>query len=745
MAQSNPVTIRDFSQGRFAKDVVSPALIPQNSVANSLNVNYDEIIGSGKVRNGATALGSPPALGFPAIGLAEFVPRSGSLIGSELVTNGNFTGSATGWTLGTGWSYGTNNAQWNTPGGVELVTNGGFTGSASGWTLNASGFGDWMYNTNKVSAASLGGDVQQSGVSLIEGASYVMTFNTSSMTGTIFGYLGVFNDNIGQDQPDFTTSGTHVATFSNVPFTVTSFGIGTLGGSFVGNLTNISLKEIVPSGPLSQDIGLVAGQEYTGVITTGGDFGTVTVQLGSMGDSFVIAAGQSSVPLTGFAGGDSVLYIYADNTFDGTVDGVSVKQQFNRLLLSVFNGSTPTGGTLYVWDGSSWTASNLNFLTNYIKCRFSTLGGSEFFTNSSEGMYTSTDGLSWSNGAPNNCIVGPLPSLVYRYSQRMLAAGDPSIPDRVYFSSVIDPTSSPFITWNVDPATGDWIDVNPDDGGTITGFSEASTFLLVFKDTGMYRMDVVNKTVDPDNIFNVGAVNQECIVLCQGVVYFFSGKDIRRTNGGYPEQISRTGVQDIIDTMTPSQWQNVGGGTDGLNVWWSLGNIVLNQGQDEQRTINDCVIKFSTRDQTWSVHSYSANYTFFAQYTDNNGPLLRAANDGGGVATIDLGTTDDGNPIYFFLDTQELEFGNRATLKEISDEFAIFLKNGGSSTMSGRTDMGDFQPLLVSLADRVNIGKDINLQGSYFVFRWEGQSTGTSPVFEGLYFEKVTDKGVVKL
>jgi hypothetical protein len=32
------------------------------------------------------------------------------VLGAELITNGSFTGNATGWTLGTGWAYGSNNA-----------------------------------------------------------------------------------------------------------------------------------------------------------------------------------------------------------------------------------------------------------------------------------------------------------------------------------------------------------------------------------------------------------------------------------------------------------------------------------------------------------------------------------------------------------------------------------------------------------------------------------------------------------
>jgi len=44
---------------------------------------------------------------------AEGLIETASVLGSELVTNGTFTGSATGWTLGSGWTYGTNNVSYD--------------------------------------------------------------------------------------------------------------------------------------------------------------------------------------------------------------------------------------------------------------------------------------------------------------------------------------------------------------------------------------------------------------------------------------------------------------------------------------------------------------------------------------------------------------------------------------------------------------------------------------------------------
>jgi hypothetical protein len=409
-----------------------------------------------------------------------------------------------------------------------------------------------------------------------------------------------------------------------------------------------------------------------------------------------------------------------------------------NLLLAVYKGASTA--TIYYYNGT-WNTSGTTTLSNTAKNRFENLGGRVFQTNSVNGMLSSADGNTW---ATTDCIGASdaKPSLIKRFSGRLLAAGDPTYPDRIYFSSIIDPSANPFITWNADAATGDWMDINPDDGGYLTGFSESSTFLLVFKNTGMYRLDAVSKTVDAQNIFNVGAVNQESIVLCQGVTYYFSGVDIRRTNGGYPEQISRAGVQDIINAIPQASWANVAGATDGLNVYWSVGNVTLRTGQDNQETITNCWIKYSPRDQSWSVHSYADSFSFLAQYTDTNGQLVRGASDDGDVHTINLGTTDNTTPISYLLEGQDLEFGSRALWKTISDKIIVYMKSGGKGKIQFIINGNDEKSVDMVLDKRVNIGKDINISGNFMSFKWFGESEYTSPILEGYEIQEITSQGI---
>lgn len=411
-----------------------------------------------------------------------------------------------------------------------------------------------------------------------------------------------------------------------------------------------------------------------------------------------------------------------------------------NLLLSVFQGTDTA--SLYYFD-TSWHTSDLVSTTNASKFRFTTFGGSAFVTNDTDGMSSSTNGSHWVSGASNNCIPYPIsPSLIYRYGQRLLASGDLQNPSRVYFSSIIDPQASPFITWNTG-ADGDWIDINPDDGGYITGFSLSSTFLIVFKNTGMYRLDTINKTVNPDNIFDVGAISQEAVASCQGITYFYSGTGIYRTNGGYPELISRTGFQDVIDAVPMSFWNHVSLGSDGFNVFASVGNVILEPYKNTQKGITNCVGKFSVRDQNWSVHSYAQQFWFFDVFSDLTGQYMREADTSGNVQTVDYGTVDHSEtPIYYELETQDIDFGNRSHKYQISNRITVFNNFGIDSSFQVRSDGSiNIKDVPVDLSERVNISQDINLIGHFFNFRWYGESTGTAPIFEGFQIERITDVG----
>ena len=405
-----------------------------------------------------------------------------------------------------------------------------------------------------------------------------------------------------------------------------------------------------------------------------------------------------------------------------------------NLLLSVFNGAS--NASLYYYNGS-WNTSGLTTLSNTAKTRFVTLGGRAFMANGTDAMQSSADGNTW---ATTDCITtdSVVPSLLYRFKQRMLAGGSTNYPDRVYFSSIIDPTTSPFITWNTTPTTGDWIDVNPDDGDNITGFSDVSNVFLVFKKKGFYRMDVTAKNVDTEPVYDAGSVSQEAIRKCQGMVYFFSGDAIYSTNGGYPTQISRLGVQDYIDAIPQANWGNVSIGADTFNIYVSIGQVTVNG------LTNYYVLKFSIRDQAWSIHYYPTQQYFYTKYTDSNGRLTRFVDGSGFAQTLNSGLTDNGTPIFYSLETQELDFGNRASSDKITDKLVVYGRNMLGSTMEYQVETEDFKPINAQLTKTVNSVDNFNIDGRYFTFKWSGVTSGARPVFEGFFVPNITDQGIIE-
>lgn len=119
-----------------------------------------------------------------------------------------------------------------------------------------------------------------------------------------------------------------------------------------------------------------------------------------------------------------------------------------------------------------------------------------------------------------------------------------------------------------------------------------------------------------------------------------------------------------------------------------------------------------------------------------------AADTNGTVQSINVGKADDVTPIYYELETQDLEFGDRTHLKEITDKIVIFSDFGIDSSLAIKSNDGDYKPIDIELDNRVNIGQDIRSVGFFFNIKWSGTAKENSPLFEGLYLEKITDKGI---
>lgn len=154
----------------------------------------------------------------------------------------------------------------------------------------------------------------------------------------------------------------------------------------------------------------------------------------------------------------------------------------------------------------------------------------------------------------------------------------------------------------------------------------------------------------------------------------------------------------------------------------------------------------------WPFNAYfstdSGSNLYWVFHTDPGGnaylqkTTLVGSTDAGDIQTMNTGKDDDGEPIYYELETQGIEFGNIFHRKQVSDKLVVFSRDGIDSSLQAKTDDDNYQDLQIDLSNRVNIGQNINLEGNTMKFKWFGEANETSPVLEGFYAEKITDLGL---
>ncbi len=137
----------------------------------------------------------------------------------------------------------------------------------------------------------------------------------------------------------------------------------------------------------------------------------------------------------------------------------------------------------------------------------------------------------------------------------------------------------------------------------------------------------------------------------------------------------------------------------------------------------------------------------FRQFTDDDLFLqtvhLVASDLSGDIQQLNAGKDDDSVPIYYELETQELEFGNRIMNKRISDKLVVFSENADDSKIEMIADENDPKPINIELGKRVNNTTLPAVDAHFLTMRWSGNSVKKSPILEGFYFNKVEDKGVI--
>jgi hypothetical protein len=391
-----------------------------------------------------------------------------------------------------------------------------------------------------------------------------------------------------------------------------------------------------------------------------------------------------------------------------------------------------SAGTLYYLSGgTTWTSSSTG-LDPSAKVRFITYLDIAVALNGIDGARAWSGSGSWSTtGTALDVGNWPVTRYAALLAGRVFAAGNTSLPSRLYASSIV---SASAVSWTSGNKT---VDVFPNDGsGSITSIIGNGRLILVFKDRSLCRYDDASL----QRVCFIGTPSHESVFNDdKGITYFFgqgaNSVGFYATTGGYPEKISRP-IQKWVEAISASNYSSVAGFTDGRKCYWSVGDITIGD-----RTYQNVWLVYVIGDQSWEIRSYANRYNVFSLYINSGGNMTTVGGDSvGNVQTIDLGNTDNGTPISYEGEFAPQFFGTKGQTKVIGDIVAIApVFNGVGVFIS--IDDGDFIQM-GSMDKKVRrfSGKR-NMRGHKFTPKISGVNSGEPVLFEGFEYPDVNNEG----
>lgn len=116
----------------------------------------------------------------------------------------------------------------------------------------------------------------------------------------------------------------------------------------------------------------------------------------------------------------------------------------------------------------------------------------------------------------------------------------------------------------------------------------------------------------------VGCSSPDGYVKLKGSLYFIHYSGIYSTSGSMPQLLSRK-VERYIKGATKEGLENSAGGSKGLSVFFTIGDVTLyNNDGSEWKVLPEVCLEFNVADQNWYVHT-DVNATQFEKFIDEDG------------------------------------------------------------------------------------------------------------------------------
>lgn len=364
--------------------------------------------------------------------------------------------------------------------------------------------------------------------------------------------------------------------------------------------------------------------------------------------------------------------------------------------------------------------------TKELKTRFCTFLDSIVRVNGTN-VCKAYNGTAWvATGGAFDVANMPKGTVVLEWKDRVYTAGVSTSPNILYYSSVANPTNRT-VSWTLENGQ---IEMEQEDGGgDITALEKVPGYLLVFKERSMKRWD--GNSTYPEDLVNLGAPSQEAVCRGRGFVFVANQQGLWMTNGESSVKISKP-IQDIWDAIPVANLSSIATFCDDSYVYAYIGDITLG----DNSLINLCV-KYNIDSQSIDLYSYYSDFTVFSWYLSSSSKVFVGGDKNGQALQLNTGNTDYHStlqPVYWSVETHDLEFGTRGKIKEVETVY-VYTKNVINGQMLARSN-SDRDKDWKSIGNvKENVARVQNkIRGNWFNFKLTGASDSGQVTFQGIEF-----------
>jgi hypothetical protein len=309
-----------------------------------------------------------------------------------------------------------------------------------------------------------------------------------------------------------------------------------------------------------------------------------------------------------------------------------------------------------------------------------------------------TDGLmKWDGTNFSNVVGAPNGKYIVVHKNRLYIAGDPNNPNRLYMSDLGLPENFPALNF---------IDINTNDGDSITGLAELADSLVIFKERSMhvlrgtgpqnYNLVDTHQTHGTVSHWSVVPIMNKLFFLARDGVYSFDGKHIHLES-----DLIRGSVLGLNNNQPwNQQFLYNACATDYKNKYW------LSVPEGVSQTTNNRVYVFDYLHSAWTRYDIPVScFCLFQQAASATYNLYTSDPATGNIYQQDVGNTDNGNTINAYYQTKDYDFGSTAHFKSYKGLFfaamqqiqsysinVSYIQDLGRSTMTIPLQLGAQNP-----------------------------------------------------